>query len=178
MHDDLKSFKQKTHTKNFAKTLLNLKNPKIFNNPQKLGHKRWNAQEMSEKESYQRKQVILRLKRVEKWFGVRRRCLERWEVRKDRERSGRNERKFVWTLYIKISVSRWIERCWELSRVSYWRAIERCPQQINFDGLRSYRAYRNFLDGSSSYRDWISRISMDRDCDNSYREKKLKKLYR
>ena len=43
MHDDLKSFKQKPHPKNFGNTSLNLKNPKFFQKSQKLGHKGWNA---------------------------------------------------------------------------------------------------------------------------------------
>ena len=42
MHDVLKSNIQNP-SQNFAKTSLILKNPKFFNKPQKLGHKRWNA---------------------------------------------------------------------------------------------------------------------------------------
>ena len=38
MQDDLNSFKQNP-TQNFAKTSLILKNPKIFQKPQKLGQK-------------------------------------------------------------------------------------------------------------------------------------------
>ena len=88
-----------------------------------------------------------------KWFGVIERCLGRWEVKKDRERSRRNERNVTRTLFIEISISWWIERCQELSRNKKQEiAIERCPQQINFNGSRSYQAYRNFLDGSSSCR--------------------------
>ena len=34
---------KETQPKNFAKTSLILKNPKIFQKPQKLGQKRWNA---------------------------------------------------------------------------------------------------------------------------------------
>ena len=41
------------------------------------------------------------------------------------------------------------------ARNSYRGAIERYPQQINFDGSRSYRASRNFLNGSSSCREAI-----------------------
>ena len=50
-------------------------------------------------------------------------------------------------------VSRAVEN--QNARNSYRGAIERCPQQINFDGSRSYRASRNFLNGSSSCREAI-----------------------
>ena len=56
MHDDLNSFKQKS-TQKFCNNLIN------FEKPQKLGHKICNAWLMSEKESYQRNEVILRPKR-------------------------------------------------------------------------------------------------------------------
>ena len=46
----------KTQPKNFAKTSLILKNPKIFQKPQKLGKKEWNAWLMWEGKSYQRKE--------------------------------------------------------------------------------------------------------------------------
>ena len=42
MHDKLEPIIQNP-SQNFAKTSLILKNPKFFNKPQKLGHKRWNA---------------------------------------------------------------------------------------------------------------------------------------
>ena len=41
MYDDLTSFEKQTHPKNFAKTLTNLKDPKIFQKPQILGQKIW-----------------------------------------------------------------------------------------------------------------------------------------
>ena len=46
-------------------------------------------------------------------------------------------------------------------RNSYRGVIKRCPQQINFNGSRSYRAYRNFFNGSSSYRTTIEIESQD-----------------
>ena len=39
MHDDLKSFKQKTRPKNFTKTPTILKNPKVYQKSQRLGQK-------------------------------------------------------------------------------------------------------------------------------------------
>ena len=50
-------------------------------------------------------------------------------------------------------VSRAVEN--QNARNSYRGAIERCPQQINFNGSRSYRACKNFLNGSSSCREAI-----------------------
>ena len=47
-----------THPKNFAKTSTNLKNLKIFQKPQILGQKIWNAWLKDEKESYQREKQI------------------------------------------------------------------------------------------------------------------------
>ena len=56
---------------------------------------------------------------VGKRFRVREECLGRWGVRKSRERS----RKIGLKLYIEIHDSRWIERC---------------PQESDLDGSRSY----------------------------------------
>ena len=56
---------------------------------------------------------------VGKRFRVREECLGRWGVRKSRERS----RKIELKLYIEIHDSRWIERC---------------PQESDLDGSRSY----------------------------------------
>ena len=56
---------------------------------------------------------------VGKRFKVREECLERWGVRKSQERS----RKIALKLYIEIHDSRWIERC---------------PQESDLDGSRSY----------------------------------------
>ena len=50
-----------------------------------------------------------------------------------------------------FSMNREVSRI-KIARNSYRGAIERCPQQKGLDGSRSYRAYRNFLDGSSSCR--------------------------
>ena len=58
---------------------------------------------------------------------------------------------------MKLDGSRGIERCQALifDRWSYRGAIERCPQQSHLDGSRSYRVYKNFLDGSRSCREAI-----------------------
>ena len=71
--------------------------------------------------------------RVGKWFGVRERCLGRWEVRNYRERSRRNEMKIALTLYIEISFSQCIERYREVLRIKMWEiAIKQlsrsCPE--------------------------------------------------
>ena len=95
-------------------TSLNLKNPKFFNNPQKLGHKRWNAWERSEKESYLRKEVILRSKREwgsdlewERgvWEGEKSKRIER-----DQEKWEKNHAD---PIYRNLSFS----MDWELSRI-------------------------------------------------------------
>ena len=67
------------------------------------------------------------------------------------------------TLFIEIPVSRWIERCRDLSRIktreiaieelsSNYREVSTANKVRWIEKLSSiYRAYRNFLDGSSSY---------------------------
>ena len=75
-----------------------------------------------------------------------------------------NEKRIVLTLFIEISVSRWIERCRELSRFkmarrSYQAAIERCPQQCDLDGLRSYRESIEHTGTSSMDRESIDKLS-------------------
>ena len=62
-----------------------------------------------------------------------------------REKLEKMRKRITLTLFIEISVSRWIERCQKLSRIkifiiSYRGANERCQQQGYLDGSRSYQA--------------------------------------
>ena len=75
-----------------------------------------------------------------------------------------NEKRIALTLFIEISVSRWIERCRELlrfkmARRSYRGAIERCPQQCDLDGSRSYRESIEHTGTSSMDRESIEKLS-------------------
>ena len=58
---------------------------------------------------------------------------------------------------IKLDRLKGVERCRDLKCMkklskSYLGSVERCPQQKDLDGLRSYQASRKFLEGSSNYR--------------------------
>ena len=96
--------------------------------------------------------------RVGKWFGVREKCLGMWEVKKDREIEEKWEKCRADPIYRNLSfsmdqeMSRAVEN--EKARNSYRAAIERCPQQINFDGLRSYQASIKHTKTSSM--DWVA----------------------
>ena len=165
MHDDLKSFRQKPVPK-IAQKLQNFEKPQILSKKsQKLGQKTWNTWQNERKRIIPEEEINLETKDwVGKWFGVRERCLGRWEVWKDRERSRRNERNVVRTLFIEILDSWWIKRCQELSRIKMREiAIEellRSYREVSttynlrwIEKLSSiYWACRNFLDGSRSYR--------------------------
>ena len=135
----------KTQPKNFAKTSSNLKNPKIFQKPQKLDKKRMKCMIDVRRKIIPEEENTLEAK---DWVGKTFRERERkvvWggEKSKTIERDWRKWEKIVLRLYIETYNSRWIERCREvlstnLDRWSYRGAIERCPQQSDLDGLRSY----------------------------------------
>ena len=113
-----KIIQTKTHAKNFAKTSKILKNHKKFQKPQKMGQNIWNAWLMSKKSSYQRRKIDLEAEDfLGMRFGVRKKGFGRWKDTNYQERSRRNERNVTRTLYIEIPVSRWIERCRDLSRI-------------------------------------------------------------
>ena len=81
-----------------------------------------------------------------------------------REKLEKMRKRITLTLFIEISVSRWIERCRELlrfkmARRSYRGAIERCPQQCDLDGLRSYRESIEHTGTSSMDRESIEKLS-------------------
>ena len=91
------------------------------------------------------------------------------------------------TLYIEVPISRWIERCRELkkARKIYQGAIERCSQQKWLDGSRSYRESIEETETFSIDQKAVEKLSrqnpessMDRDCVNFCRERKLKRLDR
>ena len=81
-----------------------------------------------------------------------------------RERSGRNERKSRWSIYIENHKARWIERYQalkmreiaikELSRICRGVSTAKGPRWIE-KLLSIYRASKTFLNGSSSYREAI-----------------------
>ena len=61
--------------------------------------------------------------------------------------------------------------------------VERCPRQKGLDGSRSYRASIEHPESSLMARVAVEQLSrlnlkMGRDCDNSYQERKLKRLHR
>ena len=102
--------------------------------------------------------------RVGKIFGVRERCLGRWEDIFCQERSGRNETEIALTLYIEIYKSRQIESYREVSRLKIrqiqlsrsYRKVSTTKGAWWIEKLSSiYRAYRNFLNGSSIYQEVI-----------------------
>ena len=73
----------------------------------------------------------------------------------------KNEMEIVLTLYIENPVSRWIKRCWELSRIKIcqnellrsYREVSTTKWPRWIEKLLSiYQIYRNFLDGSRSCR--------------------------
>ena len=78
------------------------------------------------------------------------------------ERSGRNERKSRWRVYIEIHKARWIERCRVLkTRVLSVRELSRICREVSIAKgsrwieklSRIYQASRKFLNESSSYRE-------------------------
>ena len=87
----------------------------------------------------------------------------RWKDANYRERSRRNKRNVVRTLYVEVLVSRQIERCRELSRIKTHELVVEelsriCWEVSTAKGSRwiekpssIYRASRKFHDGSSSY---------------------------
>ena len=96
MHDHLGSNIQNL-SQNFSKTSLILKNPKFFNKPQKLGHKRWNALRNEWERVLLEKRNDLEIEEhLGKRFGVKERCFGRWEVRKYRERLRKVKLKSRW----------------------------------------------------------------------------------
>ena len=117
MHEHLGSLKQISSQK-FCKNLIKLEKPKIFQQTPKVRSQKMKCIRKEWKRIIPEKGSDLETKeRVGKWFGVRKRCLGRWEVRKDRDRSRRNKRNDAQILYIEILVSQWIERCQELPRI-------------------------------------------------------------
>ena len=92
MHDELTSFKQKIHPKNFKQTSIILKNPKVYQKNPKVRSKGWNAWKSV------RKQIILEEEITIEW----RRGFE-WEKR-------------VWEKEERVSIKiNW--RKWEKNRV-------------------------------------------------------------
>ena len=69
----------------------------------------------------------------------------------------KNERQIALRLFIGSHNSRWIESCRDLNfdRWSCRGAIERCPQQSDLDGSRSYRASIEHTETSSMDREAI-----------------------
>ena len=98
MHELFNIIWTKPIPKILQKTSLILKNPKIFQKPQKLGQKRWNAW------LNERNRIILEEENdleakdwVGKRFRVREGCLGRWGGRKSRERSRKMSEKSRWS---------------------------------------------------------------------------------
>ena len=105
-----------------------------------------------------------------------------------------NEKRIALTLFIEISVSRWIERCRELSRFkmarrSYRVAIKELSKGVHsnvtlmvreaIENLSSIQELPRWIENLlRSYRARFSEILMDQNCDNNYRERKLKRLDR
>ena len=135
---------------------------------------------MIEKRTYQKEKAHLRPK-IEwgRWRAWLRSVWEkerRFSVKRDQIKW---ERKLRWAICRKHGAW-WIERCQALifAKWSYQGAIERCPQQSDLNGSRSYRAYKNFLNRSRIYWDKFSKTSMDWKCNNSCQERKIKMLNR
>ena len=157
MHNHL----NKTHTKNFANTSLSLKNLKIFQKPQKLGQKRWNAWLNERKESYKRKKMILRLK-IEWGRGLEwEKCVwggdESKRVERDREKWVRNHANAIYR-------NPWFSMDREVSRFKFWQIeLSRSYREVStamspwwIKKLSSINwAYRNFLNGSRSCQEAI-----------------------
>ena len=114
MHDDLKSFRQKPVLK-IAQKLQNFEKPKSLSKIPKVRSKDMKCMINEWESIIPEKNNDLEVEdHLGKRFGVRERCLGRWEVWRDQERSRRNKRNVAQTLFIEILVSRWIERCREL----------------------------------------------------------------
>ena len=117
----------KIQPKNFAKASLILKNSKIFQKPQKLGQKRWNAWLNERNRIIPEEENDLEAKDwVGKRFRVREGCLGRWGVRKNRKSSRKMRDKLRWSFILKSTIlngSRDIERYREVSRFKF-RQIE------------------------------------------------------
>ena len=95
MHDDLKTFSQKTIQK-FCEKPNNFEKPQIFNKNPKVRSRTWNAWWMSEKETHQKQKMHTKTKEHLGWrFGVWERGLGRWEDENYHERSRRNEEKIA-----------------------------------------------------------------------------------
>ena len=185
MHKHLRSFKQNL-TQKFCKNLINFEKFQNLSKDPKVRSKGWNAWLNVRKKIIPKEEITLE---AEDWveFWVREGYLGRWRVRKYRERLEKNERKFMLTLYIGSHDSRWIKRCREVLRFkSRQMELLRSYQEVSttkwprwIEKLSSiYRAHRNFLDGSRSYRDKFSKTSMDQNCNNSCRERKVKRFDR
>ena len=69
---------------------------------------------------------------VGKRFREREKCLGRLRDKNCRERSEKNERKYVLKLYIGKHDSRWIERCREVSSInSRQMELSRCYREVS-----------------------------------------------
>ena len=127
----------KNPSQKFCKNLIKLGKPQIFLQTLKVRSRKMKCMIKEWKRIIPKKGSDLKTEeRTGKWFGVRERCLGRWEDEFYREKSRRNERNVAWTLYIKILVSRRIERCQELSRIkiariSYQAAIEELSRGVH-----------------------------------------------
>ena len=139
MHELLTSFEQNSSQK-LHKNLNNFEKQQNLSKTPKFRSKGWNAWLNARKEIILEEGITLEAEDwVRKRFWEREVSLGRWEVRKYRERSVRNEEKSHWPFIQKSMIL----------------DGSRCPQQKNLDGSRSYRAYGNFLDGTGSCREAI-----------------------
>ena len=152
----------KNPSQKFCKNLIKLEKLQIFQQTQKVRSQKMKCMRKGVKKNHtrERKWSWDRRESGEVIWSERERCLGRWEVRKDWERSRRNVAR---TLFIEILVSRWIKRCRELSRIKTReiaiKELLRCYREVStanklrwIEKLSSiYQASRNFLDRSSSY---------------------------
>ena len=148
MHDDLKSFSQKTTQKfcekpnNFEKTL------NVQQKPKSQVKKREMHEEWMKKRHTRSRTCSLRLKNTWVWGLEFKR--EVWEVKKTKtiERDRGEMKKIradpIYRKVINLDRSRSVERCRDLKCVkklskSCPGSVERCPQQKDLNGSRSYQ---------------------------------------
>ena len=139
------------------------------------------------KDPYQRRKAWSRPKsKWGRWKGWVRSVWERNE-RVSIERDRWEMKKIALTLYIDKYTARWIDRCREVSRIKnsqmeLSRGVHSKVTLMDREAIKhllSIQKLPRWIEKfSRSYRDWFSKTLMDRNCDNSYRERNLKRLDR